>query len=128
MTIFDDIFWAIIFWLQCERFCRQKFILTEWKYILLNTNLFCLMKIYFDIMKRKGDIMKICFIKCKIILIEWKYLFISYEFLFLQHFSNHIQFNWRTFLRCVATRWSRGWAKRQVSTNQNSRNSCCQIV
>ena len=23
MAIFDDIFWAIIFWLQCERFCRQ---------------------------------------------------------------------------------------------------------
>ena len=23
MTIFEDIFWAIIFWLQCELFCRQ---------------------------------------------------------------------------------------------------------
>ena len=23
MTIFDDTFWAIIFWFQCEHFCRQ---------------------------------------------------------------------------------------------------------
>ena len=60
-------------------FIEPKFVLTEWKYILISW--------------KKGDIMKMCFIRYKIILTEWKYIFISYEFLFLQHFSNHTQ--WR---------------------------------
>ena len=37
-------------------------------------------------------------------------------------------FNWRTFSRRVTAPWSRGWAKNQVLTNQNSRNSLCQTV
>ena len=37
-------------------------------------------------------------------------------------------FNWRTFLRRVTARWSRRWAKNEVSTNQNSRNRWCQIA
>ena len=36
--------------------------------------------------------------------------------------------NWRTFSRRVTVRWSRGWAKTWVLTNQNSRNSWCHIV
>ena len=32
-------------------------------------------------------------------------------------------FNWRTFFRRVTAPWSRGWAKNQVLTNQNSKNS-----
>ena len=36
--------------------------------------------------------------------------------------------NWRTYSRRVAARWSHGWAKNQVSTNQNSRNRWCQIA
>ena len=32
-------------------------------------------------------------------------------------------FNWCTFFRRVTAPWSRGWAKHQVSTNQNSKNS-----
>ena len=36
--------------------------------------------------------------------------------------------NWPTFSRRVTVRWSRGWVKNQVSTNQNSRNSWYQIV
>ena len=39
-----------------------------------------------------------------------------------------IIFNGRTFSRRITARWSRGWAKNQMSTNQNSRNSWCQIV
>ena len=37
-------------------------------------------------------------------------------------------FNWRTFSRQVTVHWSHGWAKNQVLTNQNSRNSWYQIV
>ena len=37
-------------------------------------------------------------------------------------------FNWPTFPRRVTVRWSRGWAKNQVSTNRNSGKSLCQIV
>ena len=75
---------------------EYKFILTEWKYILISRKKSGdIMKIYFIEYKfvliewKKGDIMKICFIKYKIILIGWKYVFISYEFSFLQHLSNH---------------------------------------
>ena len=39
----------------------------------------------------------------------------------------HILFS-REISRQVKACWSRGWAKNQVSTNQNSRNSWCQIV
>ena len=37
-------------------------------------------------------------------------------------------FNWRTFLRQVAARWSCRGAKNQVSTNQNSKNRWYQIL
>ena len=43
-------------------------------------------------------------------------------------FVPHLIFNWCTFSRRITARWSRGWAKNQVLTNQNSRNSWCQIV
>ena len=39
-----------------------------------------------------------------------------------------LAFNWRIFSRGVTARWPRGWAKNQVSINQNSRNSWCLIV
>ena len=40
-------------------------------------------------------------------------------------FLRRLLFNWSTFSRRV---WSRGWSRYQVSTNQNSENSWCQIV
>ena len=44
------------------------------------------------------------------------------------NFFLRLLFNWRTFSRRVTARWSRGRAKSKVSTNQNSRNTWCQIV
>ena len=44
------------------------------------------------------------------------------------NFLPHLIFNWRTFSRQFTARWSRGWAKNQVWTNQNSRNRWCQIA
>ena len=44
---------------------KYKFILTEWKYMLVSW--------------KKGDIIKIYFIEYKFVLIEWKYILISWK-------------------------------------------------
>ena len=42
-------------------------------------------------------------------------------------FLPRLIFNWRTFSRRVTARWSCGWGKNQVKTNQNSRN-CWSLI
>ena len=43
-------------------------------------------------------------------------------------FLLRLAFNWRTISTLVTAQWSRGRAKNQMPTNQNSNNSWCQIV